>query len=469
MAFRAIHAEWGAVFAHLPDLGCGQSWEAVWKVRPPTSLTCDECGHPMFAKVSRNGLRFFAHAPGAPNCSLALETLAHHLLKLELANAARDAGAYAEMEVWGPDRRWKADVLASDPGGTWRMALEAQLTHITDADITERAEKMRADGVSSIWFSDRPRPPWLGVVPSVRLVQADDGGALVVAAGLMKWDGCWWQYVPAALVEFLGWAFTGRVIPYCPRVWARDGLETIWTAPHYARAFDGYLAEIERQVERERRRSEARIAARMSAERKRAEIRRKNAATRAAAVSEAAKAEWAAHGTAEGVKWRVWAVQRPGVRRLIGQLADSDIPLSVGWSTGDPRYAGGIPLVTDDGALGAVFNPVPRRVRGEAFLLLAGKRLLFPSEGSRVFFEQSMEKAGLTPLDGWWTDVADGGGSCTCAVPQLVMVLIRRKYRAEPSETGDSASLGHAECEACGRWYSGPWRLTARKGSPASG
>ena len=33
MAFQAVHAEWGVVFAHLPDLGCGQAWETVCKVR----------------------------------------------------------------------------------------------------------------------------------------------------------------------------------------------------------------------------------------------------------------------------------------------------------------------------------------------------------------------------------------------------------------------------------------------------
>ncbi len=469
MAFRAIHAGWGRVDSTLPDLGCGQAWEAVWKARPPAPLTCDECGHPMFAKVSHNGLRFFAHAPGAPKCSLALETLAHHLLKLELASGTRDAGAFAEMEVWGPDRRWRADVLASDPAGGWRMALEAQLSPITAADITGRAGQMRADGVPSIWFSDRPRPPWLGVVPSVRLARPDDGEGLVVAAGLMKWGGCW-QDVPASLVGFLGWAFTGRIVPYQPPVCVRDGFTVIWTAPHYARAFADYLAEIERRAERERRLREARIAARMSAEeRRRDEIRKKNAATRIAAVSGAAKAEWAARGTAEGGEWRVWAVQRPGVRRLLCELADSDIPLSVGWSTGDSRYAGGIPLVTADGDLAYVFNPVPRRVRGEAFLLLAGTPLLFPSEGTRVFFEQAMKKAGLTPVDGWWTDVADGGSSCRCPVPRLVVVLVRRKYRAEPCEMADSASLGHAECEECGRWYFGPWRLAVTKRSPANG
>ncbi len=67
MAFRAVHAQWGTVFAHLPDLGCGRAWDQVRKVRPPAPLTCDECRHPMHAKRSPGGLQFFAHAPGARN------------------------------------------------------------------------------------------------------------------------------------------------------------------------------------------------------------------------------------------------------------------------------------------------------------------------------------------------------------------------------------------------------------------
>lgn len=252
MAFRAVHAQWGAVFAHLPDLGCGQAWESVWKVRPAAPLTCDECGHPMFAKVSRNGLPFFAHAPHAPNCALALETLAHHMLKLELANAARDAGAHAEMEVRGPDGYWRADVLASDPGGTWRWALEAQLAAISADDITARTERMRADGVTSIWFSDRPRPPWLGAVPSVRLTRPDEGQGLLIADGLVKFEGHW-VAVKASLTEFLSWAFTRRIIAHKPRVCLLDGLATVWTAPHYIQAFEEYLAGFDRQVERSRR------------------------------------------------------------------------------------------------------------------------------------------------------------------------------------------------------------------------
>jgi competence protein CoiA len=457
MAFRAVHTEWGVVFAHLPDLGCGQRWDAVWKVRPTAPLTCDECGHPMYAKVSRNGLRFFAHAPDAPNCALALETLAHHLLKLELANAARDAGAQAELEVRGPDGTWRADVLASDHGGTWQMALEAQLSPITAADITARTERMRADGVTSIWFSDQARPTWLGTVPSARLAWRDDGQCLLIAEGLVRFDGRRWGAVPATLIEFLDWAFTDRIVPHWPVADFRSPLTRlarVWTAPHYIRAETDHLNE-----------EVARAVARMSAEERKLDaIRRKNLVIWHAAWSKAAEIERAARGTAEGARRRVWAVQRPGVRQLVGLLADNyDITVSIGWSTGDPRYAGGIPLVTAGGALAAVFNPVPSRVRGEAFLLLADTLLLFPSRHSQLLFEEAMERAGCVPLDGWCTVVADSGPPCTCITPKLAVVLTRRRYTADPSEMPDSTSLGHAECEACGRWYPGPWRLTARQ------
>lgn len=34
MPFWAVHREWGTLFAHLPELGCGRSWESIWRVRP---------------------------------------------------------------------------------------------------------------------------------------------------------------------------------------------------------------------------------------------------------------------------------------------------------------------------------------------------------------------------------------------------------------------------------------------------
>ncbi|MFC4499607.1 MULTISPECIES: competence protein CoiA family protein [Streptomyces] len=217
MAFRAVHASWGTVFAHLPDLGCGQAWGAVWKVKPPAPITCVECRHPMYAKTSRAGMRFFAHAPHAPDCEIAREgeSEAHHLLKLELAWAARDADAHAELEVRAPDGSWRADVLASAPNGSWRIALEAQLSPITDTDIAARAERMRQHGVAACWFSDRPRPPWLGAVPSVRVARVAGGSPLVVVEGLIRFDGrSWRRGGPSTLPDFLRRVFHGQAVPH---------------------------------------------------------------------------------------------------------------------------------------------------------------------------------------------------------------------------------------------------------------
>src|SRR5437660_1261307 len=74
---------------------------------------------------------------------------------------------------------------------TERLALEAQLSHVTDLEIIARTERMRAAGVSCCWFSDRPCPPWLGAVPSLRLGPAGAGQGLVVVEGLMRFAGVW--------------------------------------------------------------------------------------------------------------------------------------------------------------------------------------------------------------------------------------------------------------------------------------
>jgi hypothetical protein len=420
MAFRAVHAQWGTVFAHLPDLGCGQAWEAVWKVRPPAPLACNECQHPMYAKTSRNGLRFFAHAPGAPNCALALETVAHHLLKLELANAARAAGAHAEMEVRGPDGTWRADVLASGPGGAWRMALEAQLAAITADDITARTERMLADGVKSVWFSDRPRPPWLDVVPSVRLTRPDDGQGLVIAGGLGKFRhysggsyadkflGSYWEPVPATLAQFLSWTFAGAIRPYR----LRYGDAVIWTAQRYIDEYEAAADRFERihaalQRARSQRRAEEEEDRRRERLSRQEEIARKNAASRATALAQAAAAEQAARGTAEGARRREQAAQRLDVTQAIDLLArEYNVTADVGWSAGDPRYAGGVPLFDAYGLI-AVLDPVPRLFCSHAFLLLAGTLLLFPAKWRQDLFVKAMGRTRYQPVGGYRTDFVD--------------------------------------------------------------
>ncbi|MFJ1757346.1 competence protein CoiA [Kitasatospora sp. NPDC088134] len=407
MAFRAVHAEWGTVFAHLPDLGCGRAWEAVWKARPAAPLACPECLHPVHAKVSRGGLRFFAHAPRPPHCEIALqgESEAHHLLKLELAGAARDAGAHAELEVRSADGSWRADVLATDPAGTWRMALEAQLSPITADHITARTERMLADGVTSCWFSDRPRPPWLGAVPSLRLAATDAG--LMVAEGLVKFaGGSWFAAPPVPVAEFLRWAFTGKVeqhTPLCPLGYPQRQLDRVWTAPTYVAAEDAHLVEVRRrELERERLLAEQRA----KEVRRRAEIDASNAVSRAEALELAADAEEQARlapsGAAE-VSHHVLGMNR-GVRRAIAYLAEEfGIAAEIGWSSFDPRWAGGTPLIAEDGTPVAVVDPVAFLVKGEAFRLLAGMLLLFATPDDMKRFDRTTRGARKprVPIDGW--------------------------------------------------------------------
>lgn len=297
----------------------------------------------MYAKTSRAGLRFFAHAPGAPICALSLESVAHHLLKLELAGATRDAGAHAELEVRGPDGTWRADVLASDPAGDWKMALEAQLAPITEADLSARTERMCADCVTSIWFSDRLRPPWLGTVPSVRLAAADsNGGGLLVAEGLVKFNGRGWGAAPqVTIADFLGWVFAGKVIPHAPRTALRYPLRPlprIWTAPQYIAAEDAHLVDKECR----RRIQEARMAAaRQAREKKRERIRAENAISRAKALEQATAVERAARTDRAGTgRMRELAIgYRLGIDQPLALLASEyGVTATVGWSAGDPRY-----------------------------------------------------------------------------------------------------------------------------------
>ncbi|MFF3088826.1 hypothetical protein ACFVRB_27855 [Streptomyces nojiriensis] len=108
--FHAEHAEWGQVHSYLPDLGCGRTWEDVYKVKP-SRLTCEGCGWPMNARLSRRRAPHFAHQPGAPeDCPVGEGSPDHIYRKWCLLTAAREVGAVAEAEVPGPGGVWRADV-----------------------------------------------------------------------------------------------------------------------------------------------------------------------------------------------------------------------------------------------------------------------------------------------------------------------------------------------------------------------
>jgi competence protein CoiA len=88
------------------------------------------------------------------DCELANESPEHHLLKLELATAARAAGFRAELEVGNEARTWRADVLVFDRQNRPFMALEAQLSPMTPQDARMRAAGSAVGGPGAQQLAD---------------------------------------------------------------------------------------------------------------------------------------------------------------------------------------------------------------------------------------------------------------------------------------------------------------------------
>ncbi|MFF4741305.1 hypothetical protein ACFY2W_36290 [Streptomyces sp. NPDC001262] len=195
MVFVGVHREWGRIDVTQADLGCGHRREEIHKTGTPSRVTCRECSwtvHMVHRTHNRGDLWFLRHAAGAPDCAARLgESMQHHLLKMELAAHVRAVpGWSAEYEVSSPDGSWRADVLATGPGGR-RIALEAQLAAASVADIEERTARYAAAGVECCWFTDRKTVPWLDRAPSVQVRRPDDGGDVQVTAGCARFEPRW--------------------------------------------------------------------------------------------------------------------------------------------------------------------------------------------------------------------------------------------------------------------------------------
>ncbi|MFF1916721.1 competence protein CoiA family protein [Streptomyces sp. NPDC058239] len=188
MPLTAVHREQGRLDATLDDLGCSWDWAKIYKRRPRVPLACPECGHSIHAKLSPRRMRYFAHDPGSPRCSLTQESMAHRLLKIELKNAAEAAGWEAELEVSG--NGWRADVLVTEPNSGRQIAFEAQLSSITLDEVHDRTRRMGAEGIDACWVTDRDGP-WLGQVASLRVEANDERGPLAVTGGVLRFVPRW--------------------------------------------------------------------------------------------------------------------------------------------------------------------------------------------------------------------------------------------------------------------------------------
>ncbi|GIG26908.1 hypothetical protein Cde04nite_31520 [Cellulomonas denverensis] len=238
------------------DLAPGIEWVNVHRARPRLALRCPACGAGVHAKVSPapRRMRYFAHDALDSNCALSGESLAHRLLKVELAHAIRAAGWDAQLEV--PGEGWRADVLASHPASSRRMAWEAQLSGQTPDETVERTANPNRAGVAVCWVSDK-RASWLGSAPGVRIQRDDDG--LRVVEGHARLQAFWcmntkrcddfvfghgggpcdghgrWSTPDSILLStFVGYVLRGQVRPHHARVQRRDEIGPwVWTTPAY--------------------------------------------------------------------------------------------------------------------------------------------------------------------------------------------------------------------------------------------
>lgn len=156
----------------------------------------------MLAKVSRNGLRFFAHLRRPETCTMEGESPAHRDLKHRIALMIRDTGFEATVEAT-PDVNdsggWRADVLGTAPSGR-RVAFEIQLAGMTIAEGQERTDRYARDQIMTIWVSTK-HAVWISALPSARLRLGPE--TLTADRGLARLnDRTPYMWRPAGEVDF---------------------------------------------------------------------------------------------------------------------------------------------------------------------------------------------------------------------------------------------------------------------------
>lgn len=169
-----------------------EEWLAIHRQRPRPELACRACGASMHARVSKRGLRHFAHDKRQPTCPVEGESPEHHHLKSLVARLARDLGYRAELEVASAsdaEDAWRADVLVLTPSGR-RFAFEIQLSAMSMPEGRHRTERYASAGIATVWLSSR-HPGWMCQLPSVHISESGSEDP-VADRGLARFDGQRW-------------------------------------------------------------------------------------------------------------------------------------------------------------------------------------------------------------------------------------------------------------------------------------
>jgi hypothetical protein len=383
--------------ATLADLGVGSSWQSIHRMRPRVPLACAACGGSMHAKVSPRELRFFAHDAARQECPLNGETPDHRLLKSAIAAAVRAAGWHAALEAEGPDRRWRADVLATSPDGGRRVAWEAQLAQQHEDDTRARTLRYSDDGVEVVWVFDRPVS---GGVPAVT-VEVDQASIRVagpvarLVVGRCEQDRCVlygdvvsrppcpghgrWKATTLTLDMFVSLVCQDNIVRTAlsavgslgtgkpeDRGPARSVVGQWWTSPVYLRR-----AAAIRQAQQDADASVADVRARLRLQqetqgrRRRAESERREREKQQRVANLAALLE------------RQRRLEPVVMRHVAAQTGTKPWAFS-----GDPEHAAGVSIIADGRVL-AVICPVASRITAEIAARLADVIVYVATERER--------------------------------------------------------------------------------------
>lgn len=193
------------------------AWTSIHRARPRPSLLCRSCDATMHAKVSKLGMRFFAHDRAQPTCPSAGETLEHLLLKWQLAEHIRESGWIANIEAEpdiGDAGGWRADVLAIGDGR--RVAFEVQLATMTVDVGADRTARHARDAIETVWVTSR-NAPWLYALPGIKVVEDPERlGARIVQRGCAQLeagsDRDWRSRTDLPLRQLVGSVLIGKAM-----------------------------------------------------------------------------------------------------------------------------------------------------------------------------------------------------------------------------------------------------------------
>lgn len=102
-------------------------------------------------------IRHFSHRPGEGGHN-AHETIHHVRAKKAIRDVATRRGWNAALEVTGPDRSWRADVLLTRD--ELRVAFEVQWSHQSEQEYQARTARYRADGIQTVWLTKYTPHTW---------------------------------------------------------------------------------------------------------------------------------------------------------------------------------------------------------------------------------------------------------------------------------------------------------------------